>query len=150
MNEKTLSILEKLMGLCKDGAEGFQLASGEVKSSELQSLFLGYSLTRLRLLGELEAAASALGFNVPAEAGSKISRTWMLPVDAANPRDEQTVLSECGRGEDAVAAAYASALEEPELSPAVRAMIAAQATEMKAAHSEVHSRRTRFSPVAQA
>ena len=151
MNEKTLAILEKLIAVCQDGTDGFQLASEEVKSSELQSLFLGYSLQRLRLSRDLETAASALGSAVPAgSAGGKAGRTWMMPVDAVNPRDEQAVLSECGRGEDAAMAAYAMALEEPELPPAVRAMIAAQAAELKAMHSEIHSRRTRFAPVAQA
>ena len=152
MNEKTLSILEKLIAVCKDGEEGFQLASGEVKSSELQSLFVGYSLQRSRLWRDLETAASALGKSVPAEdasVGGKACRTWMMSGDAVSARDEQAVLSECERGDDAAIAAYAMALEEPELPPAVRAMIAAQAVEVKAAHNEVHSRRTRFAPAAQ-
>ena len=153
MNETTLSILEKLIAVCKDGEEGFQLAASEVKSSELQSLFVGYSLQRSRLCRELETAASALGNSVPAEGGSieiKAGRTWMVPGDGVSARDEQTVLSECERGEDAAMAAYAAALAEPELLPAVRAMVAAQAAEVKAAHHEIHTRRTRFGPAAQA
>jgi uncharacterized protein (TIGR02284 family) len=151
MNEKTLAILEKLIAVCKDGEAGFQLASGEVKSSELQSLFVGYSLQRSRLWRDLEAAASTLGRTVPAEdgsAGGKACRTWMMPADTATARDEQAVLSECERGEDAALAAYTIAQEETELPPAIRAMIAAQALDVKAAHSEVHSRRTRFAPAA--
>ena len=149
MNEASLSILEKLIAVCKDGEEGFQLAASEVKSSELQSLFVGYSLQRSRLWRELETAASALGNSAPAGEGSvggKAGRTWMTPGDAATPRDEQAVLSECERGEDAAIAAYAMALEAAELPPAVRAMIAAQTAEVKAARNEVHSRRTRFAP----
>jgi len=151
MNEKTLAILEKLIAVCKDGEAGFQLASTEVKSSELQSLFVGYSLQRSRLWRDLEAAASTLGRSIPAEdgsAGGEAGRTWMMPTDAASARDDQAVLSECERGEDAAMAAYATALEEAELPPAIRAMIAAQALDVKAAHSEVHSRRTRFAPAA--
>ena len=150
MNEKTLAILEKLIAVCKNGEAGFQLASGEVKSSELQSLFVGYSLQRSRLWRDLEAAASTLGRTVPAgdgSAGAAVCRNWMAPADAAT-RDDQAVLSECERGEDAAMAAYATALEEPELPPAIRAMIAAQALDVKAAHSEIHSRRTRFAPAA--
>ena len=152
MNEKTLSILEKLIAICKDGEEGFQLASVEVKSSELQSLFVGYSLQRSRLWRDLETAASALGKSVPAEDASdsgKACRAWMMPGDAVTARDEQAVLSECERGEDAAIAAYAMALEEAELPPAIRAMVAAQSVEVKAAHNEVHTRRTRFAPAAQ-
>jgi len=144
MNEKTLAVLEKLITVCKDCEGGFQLAADEVKSSGLQSLFLGYSLQRSRLSRDLEEAASALGRNAgAAEAGA--ARTWMLP-DAAATRDEQTVLSECERGEDAALAAYASALEETELPPAIRTLIAGQAVEVKNAHAEVRSRRTRFAP----
>ena len=153
MNEATLSILEKLIAVCKDGEEGFQLASGAVKSSELQSLFVGYSLQRSRLCRDLETAASALGNSVPAECGgvgSKAARTWMMPGDGVTARDEQAVLTECERGEDAAMSAYAAALAEPELLPAVRTMLAAQAAEVKAAHHEVHTRRTRFAPAGQA
>ena len=145
MNEKTLSLLEKLITVCKDGEEGFQLAADEVKSSALQSLFLGYSLQRSRLSRDLEEAASALGRSAPAE-GAGVARSWMTPADAASARDEQAVLAECERGEDAAMAAYALALEEPELPPAVRALIAAQAIEVKDAHNEVRGRRTRFAP----
>ena len=147
MNEKTVAILEKLIAVCKDGAEGFQIAANEVHSSALQSLFQGYSLQRLRFSRELGTAASALGKNVAAEAGS-VGRTWMTP-DPATARDEQAVLAECERGEDAAVAAYAMAAEEPELPPAVRAMIAAQAIEVKVAHTEIHGRRNRFAPAAQ-
>ena len=152
MNENTLLILEKLLTLSKGAEEGFQLASEEVESSELQSLLLGYSLQRSRLWRELETAASALGRNVPAGdggVGDRTGRTWMMPGDAVPARNEQAVLSECERGEDAAIAAYALALEETELPPAVRAMLAAQSIEVKAAHGEIHSRRTRFTPPAQ-
>ena len=148
MNEKTVAILEKLIAVCKDGAEGFQIAANEVHSSALQSLFQGYSLQRLRFSRELGTAESALGKNVAAEAGS-VGRTWMTAADPATARDEQAVLAECERGEDAAVAAYATAAEEPELPPAVRAMIAAQAIEVKVAHTEIHGRRNRFAPAAQ-
>lgn len=148
MNEKTLAILEKLIAVCQDGAEGFDLAANEVHASELQSLFQGYSLQRLRRAGELESAASALGRIVSAETGvvSEAGRTWMAPADKAAVRDEQAVLLECERGEEAALAAYTVALEEAELPPAIRATIAAQALEVKDAHKEIHERRSRFAP----
>lgn len=74
----------------------------------------------------------------------------MMPGDGVGARDEQAVLSECERGEDAALAAYATALAEAELLPAVRTMLAAQAAEAKAAHGEIHTRRTRFDPAAEA
>jgi len=107
MNETTLSILETLIAACKGGEEGFQLAASEVKSSELQALFVGYSLQRSRLSRDLETAASALGRSVAAEGDSgenMADQTWMLPSDAVSARDEQAVLSECERGEDAAIA----------------------------------------------
>ena len=150
MNEKTLAILEKLIAICKDGAEGFEIAANEVRSSELQSLFQGYSLQRLRRAGELETAASALGRSVSTEPDSvsKAGRTWMAPAETGTVRDEHAVLSECERGEEAAVAAYTLALEEAELPPAVRATIATQAGEVKDAHKEIHGRRNRFAPAA--
>ncbi len=144
MNEKTLAVLEKLIAVCREGEEGFQLAADEVKSSELQSLFLGYSLQRSRLSRDLEEAASALGRAAATRDGGA-ARTWMAP-EAAESRDEQAVLSECERGEEAALAAYAAALEETELPPTVRELITAQATEVKSAHAVIRGRRTRFAP----
>jgi uncharacterized protein (TIGR02284 family) len=146
MHDKTPAILENLLAICRDGVDGFELASHEIRSSELQSLFLGYSLQRSRLGRELEAAISAVGDGI-SEAGGKSSRTWMIPVEAGYSRDEQAVLTDCERGEDTALAAYAAALQEPELTPAIRGMLTAQAAEVKAAHGEVNSLRTRFAPV---
>ena len=151
MNEKTISIIEKLIAVCKDGAESLELAASEANSSVVQSLFRGYSLQRLRFSGDLQTAASALGKSLPAEEGSAsgaVSRTWMKATDAT-ARDEQAVISECERGEDAAEAAYTLALEEPELPSGVRALIAAQAMEVKGAHNEVRNLRNRYLPAAQ-
>jgi uncharacterized protein (TIGR02284 family) len=146
MHDKTSAILDSLLAICRDGVDGFELASHELKSSELQSLFLGYSLQRSRMARELEAAISAVGDGV-SEAGGKSSRTWMMP-EAGKIRDEHAVLTECERGEDAALAAYALALQERELPTPVRGMITAQAAEVKAAQGEVKGLRTRFAPVA--
>jgi len=148
MNEKMIAILEKLIAVCKDAGEGYQLAANEVSASSLQALFQGYSFQRLRFATELETAASAL--EKKASAGdSSAGRTWMAPGDGAAARDEQAVLAECERGESAAVVAYTLALEEPELPPAIRAMITAQAASVKEAHTEVCNRRNRFAPAAQ-
>ena len=147
MHDKTISIINKLITVCKDGAQGFELAAVEVKSSALQSLFRGYSLQRSRFSGDLGTAAAALAESAPAETPMKADtsrppRTQeKLPDDG---RTEQAVLSECESKEEAAMAAYATALEEPELPPAIRAMIAAQVADVKAAHKEIHDLSTRF------
>ena len=148
MDEKVISILETLIAVCKAGEELFELAANEVQSSPLQSTLRGYSLQRSRFSRELEAAAGALGKNVPAAEGTGESNEQMPAKegDAVTRRNEQTVLSDCEREEEAAITAYAAALEETELPSAVRAMITAQAADVKAAHKEIRESRTRFDP----
>src|SRR5207244_4292530 len=125
MNEKTISVLEKLIADCKDEAENFELAATEVNASMLQSLFRGYALQRARFSRDLEAAAAALGRSAPADEGGVSGLDERTSEKAGNaiPRDEQTVLSGCERGEEALLAAYSTALEESELPPGVRALL---------------------------
>jgi len=146
MNEKTISVLEKLITVCKDEAENFELAASEVKASLLQSLFRGYSLQRARFSRDLEAAAAALGRSVPPDgaSGSAADEGTGLNTRQTLPRDEQTVLSVCERGEEAAVAAYTKALEESELPPGVRTLLTAQAAEVKAAYKEVRDLLGRF------
>src|SRR5947209_14001229 len=143
MHDKTISIIEKLIAVCKKGAEEFELAATEVKSSALQSLLRGYSLQRSRFSGDLETAASALGRRAPAEAAKPRDTIRRSRSDG---RDEQAVLLECDNEEEAAVAAYAAALEDPELPSALRTLITAQANDVKGAHKEIHDARTRFVP----
>jgi uncharacterized protein (TIGR02284 family) len=151
MNEPPISSLENLIAVCKDGEAGFALAADEVSASALKSLFQGYSLQRSRLARDLGSAASALGRSScpkDGEEGGTVRRTWMAPREGGIVRDEHAVLLECKRGEDAAAAAYAAVLEEPELPPTVRALITAQAVEVKSAHDELRDLLTRIVPAA--
>ena len=153
MNETTISTIEKLIAVCKAAEAGFELAAKEVSASALQALFQGYSLQRSRHSRELEAAASALGrAALPKDggAGAAVCRTGTVPGNGGTPRDEHAVLLECERGEDAAAAAYAAAMEDPELPPGVRELIAAHAIEIKGAHGELRKLLDRFAPVPKA
>src|SRR5437879_2339409 len=85
MNEKIISIIDKLIAVCNDGAEGFQLAANEIHASLLQSLFRGYSLQRSRFAGDLQAAASALGKSVPAGERSPVDPLAVTPTGAVPP-----------------------------------------------------------------
>lgn len=147
MHEKTISILEKLIAVCQGGAKGLDLAASKVNSSLIQALFRGYSLQRSRFSGELEAAASALGRKAPAKdvkGGDAGESRWTKEMHAAGEGGEKAILSERESGEEAALAAYATALEEPELPAQFRRLISLQATEVKSALKEIHDLRNRF------
>ena len=147
MHDQTIAIIKKLITVCQDGAAAFELAAVEVKTSVLQALFRGYSLQRSRFAGDLETAAAALGESALADTARTADTSRPPPTEAKranNGRTEQAVLSDCESNEEATIAAYATALEDPELPPPVRALIAAQAINVKAAHKEIHDLSTRF------
>jgi len=149
MHEKVIAILENLIAICKAGEELFELAATEVQSSPLQSTFRGYSLQRSRFSRDLDTAAMALGKPAPATDATTSDGSDGTQEEGARGvagRNEQTVLADCELEEEAAMSAYAAALKEPELPPAVQAMITSQAADVKAAHKEIHEFRTRFAP----
>jgi uncharacterized protein (TIGR02284 family) len=143
MHENVISVLDNLIAICKTGEELFELAATEVHSSPLQSMFRGYSLQRSRFSRDLDAAALALGKAVPA---TDVMADSSAAEKQATGRNEQTVVEDCEREEEAAMAAYTAALEQPELPSAVQTMISAQAADVKAAHKEIREFRTRFEP----
>ncbi len=143
MQENVIAILNKLIAVCKTGEELFEVAATEVHSSPLQSMFRGYSLQRSRFSRDLDAAALALGKSAPT---TDVMAESGVETHIATGRNEQTVVEDCEREEEAAVSAYSAALEEPELPSAVQAMITAQAADIKAAHKEIREFRTRFEP----
>ena len=62
MNENNpVSVLERLIEICKDGQKGYQEAASKIKRSDLKTFFNEQSLERARFAGELEAELIRLG-----------------------------------------------------------------------------------------
>lgn len=137
-NEKTLSTLNDLVEICKDGQLGFRTAAGDAKDAELARIFTEFTAQRTTFVGELQDQIRALGGD-PEKGGSvsgALHRGWIDMKSAIASNEPHAVLSECERGEDAAVKAYREALEE-NLDPITRGIISRQYASVRAAHDRI-------------
>jgi uncharacterized protein (TIGR02284 family) len=139
-NDKVISTLNNLIETCRDGQNGFQTAADGVKSGELKQLFYGYSQERARFVGELQDEVRRLGGD-PENTGSvaaSLHRGWIDIKSAITGKDDDAIISECERGEDAAVSNYHDALEN-DLPANVRSIVERQYASVKQAHDRIRS-----------
>lgn len=143
-NSQHLALLNDLIQTLKDGQSGFKSAADEIESHDIRTLFHTFILQRSKFAGELQALAQSLGENNPPSSGSvagALHRGWIDLKAALTRKDEHAILAECERGEDSAVAHYRSVLDTEDLPSNLRAVIADQFVEIKAAHDQVRDLR---------
>lgn len=139
----TIEALNDLTEVLKDGQHGFETAAKDVKAPELAQIFQRYAQQRSEFASKLQSHVATLGADVEKSgsiAGS-MHRGWINLKSALSTNEPQAVLEEAERGEDAAVAAYRKALEQQDIDPATRTLIATQSTAVKAAHDHVRDLR---------
>ena len=115
-----------------------------MKDSQLKSLFSEYSLQRSKFAGELQNEAISLGEAHPEDTSSTagaMHRAWINLKSAITSQDDHAILAECERGEDSAVNEYKKAMEEEELSSAIRETISRQYADVKRAHDHIKALR---------
>lgn len=140
----TISTLNDLIETCKDGQEGFRLASEAVTNDEdLKAFLFSCSLQRSKFAGELQTELKTLGESDPAErstVGAALHRGWINLKSVITTRDDHAILAECERGEDVAVAAYRKAVNSG-LSDPLREVVQRQFQEVLATHNTVRDMR---------
>lgn len=140
-NEEVVSTLNGLIETCKDGQNGFQTASEEVKNPQLKQLFAGFARQRAQFAAELQGEVRSLGGD-PEQTGSTaaaIHRGWMDIKSAITGKDDEAIVAECERGEDSAVKNYEEALKKT-LPANIRATVERQFQEVKRAHDQVRAK----------
>lgn len=111
------TVLYSLIETCKDGQEGFRLASEEVRDMTLKTLLRELSMERMEFASELQRLVEGLGEIVPdtRTIGGDLHRGWSAFKSALSHGEEHAILAECERGENSVVAEYRDALNHEEL-----------------------------------
>jgi uncharacterized protein (TIGR02284 family) len=141
-NDSTISTLNGLITICKDGMEGFNDAAEGVERSDLKSMFQEYAAQRQMFASELQSLVQTLGGD-PEDSSSfagTLHRGWLNVKSAITGGDEAAILNECERGEDSAKKAYKDALEE-NLPSYVRDTVQTQSEAVQAAHDRVRALR---------
>lgn len=137
-NDSTLSTLNDLVEICKDGQLGFRTAAGDAKDAELARIFTEFTAQRTSFIAELQDRVRSLGAD-PEQSGTvsgTLHRGWIDLKSAISSNEPHSVLAECERGEDAAVKAYREALEE-NLDPISRGIISRQYASIQAAHDRI-------------
>lgn len=134
--------LNALIETCRDGARGFQLAADHVGARDLKEFFAEAARQRDRFAVELVPYAQRLGGSQDAEgtALGAVHRGWMKFKDAIGNYDEDMIMAEAIRGENAAANAYAKAVMGV-LPPDARPIIDRQYEQIRDAQRELEQLR---------
>jgi len=134
-NKKIIGTLNGLIAICKDGKKGFTLASEDTKDAEFKALCSQYAMQRGKFAAELREAVTMLG-GTPQDSGTvagDLHRGWIGLKAAVTRDDEDAIIAECERGEDAAKNAYEKALNEY-LPSEVTTLVQRQYSQVKEAH----------------
>lgn len=144
MTDTNVPTIENLIQICRDSEEGFAAAAGAATNPELQHLFEEYSRQRLQFARDLQGEGLIFGEKEPTDSGTlngSARRAWMKVRNALGTLDDSAILEECEREDTAAVEAYRAALEAPGLADCLRDTVAAQFTEVVAAHRRVRELR---------
>jgi len=138
-NEKLTEVLNDLIHINNDRAEGYINASEEVEAIDidLRATFNKMADQSRKFATELTTEVVKLG-GEPATgttAGGKIHRAWMDVKATFSGKDRHAILSSCEYGEDAAQKAYKSALaSDAEINADTRKLITDQQSSLKTSH----------------
>src|SRR5437763_5617949 len=113
--KEVISTINGLIETLKDGEKGFKEAAGAVKDPQLKSLFQEYSQQRHRFATELQSQAQNLGEFKPEKSSSAagaMHRAWINLKSAVTSGDDESILSECERGEDSAVHEFEEAMQD--------------------------------------
>ena len=139
------STLNDLIEINNDRIAGYEKATKLVDDADLHQVFADMASQSRMFASELRMQVQSMG-DKPAEGTTtrgKIYRIWMDVKDAFSGNDRVTVLGSCEFGEDAAQRAYAAALDEKDVTPAVKAIIERQKSELKLSHDKIRNMRDR-------
>jgi uncharacterized protein (TIGR02284 family) len=138
-NENVVEILNDLIQINNDRIEGYQRASNELESEDidLKGIFSRMENESRGYLSELTQEVVKLGGepSTGTTASGKIYRAWMDVKATFTGKDRKAILASCEFGEDAAQKAYEAALSSDESLPMeLRQLIANQKASLKTSH----------------
>jgi uncharacterized protein (TIGR02284 family) len=142
--ERTIEVLNDLLKINTDRADGYELAIHESRDADLKIMFKNMVDESRKNNTELSRMILKLDgdpkFGENTVAG-KIYHVWMELKTSFNGKDRQSILNSCEFGEDAAVKAYKSAIQEQDLITEAFDMIYRQAQLQRASHDVIKAYR---------
>jgi len=144
-NDDVKNVLQELIEIARDGQEGFSLASEHAQDPSLKAAFAERSSKRASFVRQLRLLQSNYSDAERDDSDTitgGLHRAWMTIRAAVARKEDQAILEEAERGEDAAVEAYTEALgRDPALPAEVRNCIQSQAAEVQQDHDFVRDLR---------
>ncbi|WP_129717453.1 PA2169 family four-helix-bundle protein [Pedobacter sp. SYP-B3415] len=143
--ERTAEVLNDLIEINNDRADGFRRAADDLKDEniDLKATFEKLSTQSRDNVTELAALVGRTGEEP--EKGNTIlgtlHRAWIDIKASFGGDDRHSILAECERGEDAIKKSYRDALQEQDLGEDVRSVLLSQQTGINASHDAIKALR---------
>jgi len=145
ITEKSVNVLNDLIEINNDRIAGFEKALADIndENADLKLLFQEYATQSRKNSQELTALAAS--YTTDVETGTSVSgglhRAWIDVKSIFGGSDRESILNEAERGEDAIKAAYKTALTEGNLPAETVETVTAQSVEIKSAHDKIKALR---------
>ncbi|MDB6071688.1 MAG: hypothetical protein JWL81_2859 [Verrucomicrobiales bacterium] len=144
--QDVLATLDNLIEITRDGQEGFTQSAEHAKDGELKALFRKFATERAAMVTELQNLQRQHGATDIENDGTvtgTLHRAWINLRSVVTTHDDQAILEEAERGEDAAVAAHRDALQNsvPPLPRSVTSVLERHLASVQAAHDEVRDRR---------
>jgi uncharacterized protein (TIGR02284 family) len=146
--EEVVDTLNDLLESCRDGEYGFRKCAENAGSAQLKEIFNRRTEDCRVAAHELEARVVEFG-GTPAEGGTvggALHRGWVSVRGSFGTNDDQAMLNEAERGEDAALAAYRKALKR-NLPSDVRMLVQRQLDGVQRNHDQIKSLRDSFQKI---
>ena len=138
MRDETVSQLNHLVEVCRNGENGFRRAALASPDAHLRAVLAEYASQREQFAAQLRYQVSRLGGR-PGDSGTiagAVHRKWMDFRTAVSSDAERALIRECERGERFALASYKLALETG-LDPTVATLVEEQRAQIELAYRQL-------------
>ena len=138
MSDETVSQLNHLVEICRNGQQGFHQAAERSADAHLTLIFADLAHQREQFAAQLRYQVSRLGgrpHNGGTVAGA-FHRRWIDVRTAVSSDSDRTLIRECERGERFALASYKLALDHP-LHPEVVELVKEQRAQIELAYRQL-------------
>lgn len=118
MNNETINrALQKIMDVCKDGAEGYEIAAHQLRDEDLKNLFRHLARQRRDFMEKLISEAGHAGYHLDASGTVKgfFHRVWLVTKALFSGHADERIVEESIMGEKAAVSVYTQVLNMTEM-----------------------------------
>lgn len=134
-----ISTLNSLIATTIDSANGYEEAAKDSETGRFGALFTSRASERRSVATKLQQEVSNLGGN-PEDDGTVLAgahRVFLNLKAVVTGHDDKAIINEVEAGEDHIKAKFEDAIEDRDLSPAVRALIEGCYASVKEGHDQM-------------